>query len=185
VGGLPEWGFLNGITENNLKATTQDRHFTFTAKLVQVERGGYYAVDVPTRISQAIGKRGPVPVSATVNKVAHFKASLSPAGDGRHRLRMNGRTRALAEAEAGDSVKVEIVVLSQPLKVAIPSDLRTALQGEGVLEDFLAYAPGKQNHIVDWIERSARQETRAKRIQFTVEFTHLRREKRKPHEAKS
>jgi uncharacterized protein DUF1905/bacteriocin resistance YdeI/OmpD-like protein len=167
-----------------LKENAKDREFTFVAQLVQVERGGYYAVDVPARISKAVGKRGPVPVSARVNNVAHFKASLSPAGGGRHRLRMNSRTREIADAEPGDSVKVHIIVLRQPLKVTLPEDLKTALRGEGVRECFEALAPGKQNHIVDWINRSARMETREKRIQLAVEVTHLRREKQLAREAR-
>ena len=167
-----------------MKEDASDRQFAFTSKLVQVERGGYYAVDVPARISQAIGKRGPVPVSARINNVAHFEASLSPAGGGRHRLRMNSRTRETAEAKPGDSVEVHITVHSQPLKVVVPQDLQIALRGEGVLEFFQAFAPGKQNHIVDWINKSARPETRENRIQLAVEVTHQRREKQRAREAR-
>jgi hypothetical protein len=156
-----------------------DRKFSFVARLAQVERGGFYAVEVPAKITQAIGKRGPIPVTAQINNVAEFTASLSPAGDGRHRLRMNARTREEAEIQVGDSVKVQIVVLSQRQKIVIPNDLKAALRSEGVLEFFEAFAPGKQNHIIGWIEESVRRETREKRIQFTVAITHMRREKRK------
>jgi hypothetical protein len=162
-----------------------DRKFSFVSELEQVERGGFYAVDVPAKISQAIGKRGPVPVTARINKVTEFTASLSPAGGGRHRLRMNARTREEAQIQVGDSVKVQIVVLSQPQKVVIPNDLKMALRSEGVLEFFDAFAPGKQNHIIGWIEGTARRETREKRIQFTVEITHLRQEKRKARKSPS
>jgi hypothetical protein len=165
--------------------TESDRKFSFVSRLEQAARGGYYAVDVPAKISQEIGKRGPIPVNARINKVAEFTASLSPAGGGRHRLRVNARTREEARIHAGDSVKVQITVLSQPQKVVIPGDLKIALRSEGVLEFFEAFAPGKQNHIIEWIERSARPETRKKRIQFTVEITHLHHEKRKMREKPS
>jgi Domain of unknown function (DUF1905)/Bacteriocin-protection, YdeI or OmpD-Associated len=167
-----------------LKATDHGRKFRFVSRLVQVKPGGYYAVDVPARISKQLGKRGPIPVSAVVNNVADFSASLSPSGGGRHRLRMNARTRKVAEAEAGNPVKVHIVVHVHPLKVGIPQDLKTALRDEGVLEEFEAQPPGKKNHIIDCIGQSARRETREKRIQFTVEFTHRRREKRVAREAR-
>ena len=85
--------------------------------------------------------------------------------------------RALAGAEVGSRVRVLILVHEKPLKVVLPQDLRNALQGEGMLEVFQSFAPGKQTHIVSWIEGSARPETRAKRIQLTVEITHLRHEK--------
>jgi uncharacterized protein YdeI (YjbR/CyaY-like superfamily) len=98
---------------------------------------------------------------------------------------MNARTREEAQIEVGDSVIVQIVVHSQLQKVVIPSDLKTALRSEGVLEFFETFAPGKQNHIIGWIDESARPETREKKIQFTVEITHLRHEKRKAREKSS
>jgi hypothetical protein len=170
------------FAEGWLAKIEADRKFSFVSQLEQVQSGGYYAVDVPMKISQAIGKRGPVPVSARINNVAEFRASLSPAGGGRHRLRMNARTREEAQIQAGDSIKVQIVVHGQPQKVVIPGDLKTALRGEGVLEFFETFPAGKQNHIIGWIEQSARPETREKRIQFTVEIMHSRREKRKARE---
>jgi len=159
-----------------------ERTFRFVARVVRVASSGFYAVDVPAKISSALGKRGPVPVSARINSVAEFRASLSPAGGGRHRLRLNARTRGMAQARAGDSVRVHITVHDRPLPVSIPADLKTALQSEGVLEHFQTFAPGKQLHIIDWITRSARPETREKRIQLTVEITHRRREKRRKRE---
>lgn len=160
------------------------RQFRFAARLEHGMVGGYFAVEVPARISQAIGKRGPIPVKATINNVAEFMASLSPAGGGRHRLRLNARVREEARAKSGDSVKVQIAVLDQPLKVVIPNDLKNALRSEGALEFFETFAPGKQNHIIGWIEQSVQPETREKRIQFTVEVTHMRHEKRIAQEAR-
>ncbi len=163
----------------------KEREFRFAARLEMVKGRGFYAVDVPAEISKAIGKRGPVPVSARINNVAEFMASLSPAGGGRHRLRINAPTRQMAEAKAGDLVRVQILVHSRPVAVVIPQDLKTALAAEGVLEYFQAFAPGKQLHIIDWICRAARLETREKRIQFTVEFAHRRREKRREREIRA
>jgi hypothetical protein len=134
---------------------------------------------VPLEISRAIGRRGPIPVSVLVNNVASFNASLSPAGGGRHRLRLNASARDEAEVKAGDPVKIKIAVHSQPVKVAIPGDLRTALRGEGVIEYFETFPPGKQDHIIRWLEQSVRPETRKKRIQYIVEFIHVRLEKRR------
>jgi len=169
----------------DLKPATPDRRFKFASKLVQVERGGYFFVDVPARISHAIGKRGPIPVSALVNGRAEFTASLSPAGGGRHLLRINARNQEIAEVKVGDSVRVQITVHSRPLKVDIPADLRTALLSEGVLEAFQGFAAGKQSHIIDWIDRAARAETRERRIRLTLETTHRRREKRRVREART
>jgi hypothetical protein len=156
-----------------------ERQFRFTAELVRIAKAAYYAVHIPAKISKALGKRGPIPVAARINDIANFTASLSPAGGGRHFLRINARNRALAAAELGDRVRVAITVLSELPKVEIPEDLKLALRSEGVLEHFQSFAPGKQLHIIDWITKSARAETREKRIQFTVQITHERRERRR------
>jgi Domain of unknown function (DUF1905)/Bacteriocin-protection, YdeI or OmpD-Associated len=168
-----------------MSKTTSPSAFRFNSRLDRVKLGSHYAVDVPPEISKAIGKRGPVPVTARINGVAEFTASLSPAGGGRHRLRLNSQTREIAEVKTGDIVKVHILVLSRPVKVALPADLCAALRGEGVLECFESFAPGKQNHIVGWILQAARPETRQKRIQFTVEFAHRKREQQWEREART
>jgi hypothetical protein len=161
----------------------KEKQFSFVSRLEQGGRGGYYAVDVPERISKTLGKRGPVPVTARINNIAEFTASLSPAGGGRHRLRINSRIREEAEATLGDRIKVLIFVHERAAKPVIPHDLRSALFAEAVLESFEAFAPGKQNHIIQWINESARPETREKRIRFTVEVTHKRREKQRQRES--
>ena len=166
-----------------MNKTIQAREHRFVARLEQFARGGYFAVEVPERISTAIGKRGPIPVTATVNNLVEFTASLSPAGGGRHRLRLNTHVREEAGAKPGDAVKVRLEVLAQPQMVAIPNDFKSALRAEGVLEFFETFAPGKKNHIIGWIDEAARPETREKRIQYTIEVTHMRQDKRTAREA--
>src|SRR5438270_4075994 len=76
--------------------------FAFSPRLEQVPRGGPYYVSIPASVSRAIGRRGIVPVVASVNGVAEVRASIVPCGGGRHRLRLNAATRDAADAKLGN-----------------------------------------------------------------------------------
>ncbi|NIS81617.1 MAG: DUF1905 domain-containing protein, partial [Anaerolineales bacterium] len=52
-------------------------------------------VDVPTRVSEAFGVRGNVPVVGTLNDV-EIRSTLVPIGGGRHRLYINTDMRKRA-----------------------------------------------------------------------------------------
>lgn len=147
--------------------TIPARH-TFTARL---ERAGtLYVIAIPAAVSRAIGKRGNVPVIAWVNDVAEVRASLVPAGGGRHRLRLNAATRKLAGVAVGDRLSVALAVDEAPVAEPMPPDLARALADAHALETFERFPVGKQSHIIQWIEKAAREETRDKRIALTVEI---------------
>src|ERR1700694_4565434 len=118
--------------------------FVFSSTLEMLALGGYYFVSVHERIILALKKRGPVPVSARINGRITLTASLSPAGGGRRYLRLNTDIRRAAKIEVGDLVKVAISVLTRPLRIIIPADLKEELSSEGVLESFKSFPAGKQ-----------------------------------------
>ena len=152
-----------------------DQKFQFAAKL---ERGAFmFEVSVPQRITKALGKKGPIPVLAKVPGAAEFLVSLVPAGNGRHVLRLNTKTRKAANLDEGDLVKVQITVPSAPIEVPFPADLREELKTENVFEAFKALPVGKQNHIIQWIEQAAQDKTRQKRIQMAIEVAYRKRER--------
>lgn len=72
----------------------------FAAPLAQLGPNPY--VDVPPRVSTAFGRRGAVAVKRTLNAVP-IRATLVPAGGGRHRLYVNGFMRKAAGVDAPSS----------------------------------------------------------------------------------
>ena len=125
--------------------------YSFTSKLVRF--GTRYGVDVPAAVSRATGKAR-VPVEVRVARGAPFRATLQPAGGGRHRLLLNGEVRSAAGLEPGDRVALEARVDRGPREVAIPPDLTEALRdagGKEVLEAWASLPPGKREHILKWI----------------------------------
>jgi hypothetical protein len=141
----------------------------------RVERGNaVYSVAIPPSVSRDIGKRGNVPVVAQVKGpggAAEVRASLVPTGGGKHRLRLNATVRDAIGAQASQTVRVALHVDSAPKADPVPEDLAHALDEAGVRADFSKMPVGRQNHILAWIEKAVREETRAKRVTKTVEVT--------------
>jgi Bacteriocin-protection, YdeI or OmpD-Associated/Domain of unknown function (DUF1905) len=142
------------------------RRFLFTVPLVRLRFGGtsLYILEIPERVSTAIGRRGPVPIIATLNKAVEIQASLVP----------NGRWEAPASAERAHTRRI---VPERPPRLPLPSDLAVALKEVDFKESFAALPVGKQNHIILWIEEAARPETRAKRIATVIEMAFRARER--------
>ena len=158
--------------------------FKFSARLEQVEGGGPLYVAIPAAVSKTIGRRGNVAVVAVVNGRVEVRASITPTGGGRHRLRLNADARDTAGAVLGRRVAVELRVDESPSAVPLPADLVRALREGDVLGSFRSFPPGKQSHIVLWIEKAAREKTRAKRVTQSVEFALEAKERRADRAAK-
>jgi hypothetical protein len=69
-----------------------------------------YVLEIPERVSLAIGRRGPAPILAALGSATEIQASLVPTGGGRHWLQLNARTRGELDIEPGDPVRVVLVV---------------------------------------------------------------------------
>jgi len=145
--------------------------FIFAAPLANLgtARVPVYGLEIPEGVSGAIGRRGPVPILATLNGSVEVQASLVPMGGGRHRLQLNARTRGELQVELGDRVRVVLVVPEESPRFPMPADLRQALNEVGWRDTFESFPVGKQNHIILWIEEAARPRTRSRRIQLTLQ----------------
>ncbi|HEY3818176.1 MAG TPA: YdeI/OmpD-associated family protein [Polyangiaceae bacterium] len=151
------------------KSSPASRAFAFSPRLEQVPGGGPYYVSIPAAVTKAIGRRGIVPVVATVNGVAEVHASMVPCGGGRHRLRLNALARDAAGAVLGGRVSMRMHVDENPAADPVPGDLARSLRDMDVFEAFRQMPVGRQNHILRWLEAAVREETREKRIAQIVE----------------
>lgn len=85
-------------------------------------------VDVPAAVSAAFAgqaREGRVRVEGKIRGV-EFRATLIPAGGGRHRLFLNGGIRSAAGVEVGDAVAIELHATPYDV-VRPPRDVATAL----------------------------------------------------------
>lgn len=129
-----------------MKRPSTPQQLSFQSKLERIaSEANYFALSVPLKISQSLGTRGPVPVSARVSGSEAFLVSLFPVGEGRHYLRVKAKIRDQAKIKEGDRARVEITVIDRSAEVTIPKDLMSALRAEGVVDHFKALPPIKRD----------------------------------------
>ncbi len=161
-----------------MKHTAAGQNFSFEAELEAWAEGmDYCAVPVPEEITQSLGTKGPVLVSARVNDSEPFKVSLFPVGGGQHYIRIKAKVRQETKTRTGDRIRIEFTVVDRA-KVDVPNDLKIALSAAGAAQAFNALPPGEKNFLIRKIDDAVKPETRAKRIQEAVLAAQKRSEKR-------
>jgi len=142
-------------------------------------------VDVPLRVSRALGTKGKVPVVFTLDGSSPRKTTLAPRADGGHRLHVHGESRREARAEVGDTVTIVLSRDLDPDAIELPPDLEEALSEAGVLETFRTMGPAMRRELTAYVEKAKRDETRAKYVARVVERASEVREKRIDREARA
>jgi hypothetical protein len=166
---MPSKPTRSSAKKGSKRVSPSARGFAFSPRLEQVPGGGPYYVSIPTDVSRAIGRRGIVPVVASVNGVVEVRASMVPCGGGRHRLRLNAATRDAADAKLGGRLSVHLRVDDSPVADPVPGDLAHALREVDAFDAFRRMPVGRQNHILGWLEAAVKEATRDKRVAQIVE----------------
>ena len=143
-----------------------------------------YTVDVPERVSRALGATGKVPVVFTMGKSTPRKTTLTPRAEGGHRLHVHGESRREVNADEGDRVTIVLWRDLEPAGTPPPPDLVDALREMDALDAFHAMGPAVQRELVAYIEKAKREETRRKYVARVVERALAEREKRLDREAR-
>jgi hypothetical protein len=143
-----------------------------------------YTVDVPERVSLALGATGKTPVVFTLGKSTPRKTTLTPRSGGGHRLHVHGESRREAKADEGDRVTIVVWRDLEPAGTPPPPDLADALREMDALDAFRAMGPAMQRELVAYIEKAKRDETRRKYVARVVERALAEREKRMDREAR-
>src|SRR5271165_2692975 len=102
--------------------------FTFKAVIGRIWM--LYTVDVPERVSLALGA-GKVPVVFTLNGSSPRKTTLAPRAGGGHRMHVHGESRREVGAEEGDRVTIVLSRDIDPSGPPLPPDLEEALDEAG------------------------------------------------------
>jgi hypothetical protein len=156
--------------------------FTFKARIART--WVLYTVDVPLRVSQALGEKDKVPVVFTLEGSSPRKTTMTPREGGGHRLHVHGESRRQVGAKEGDTVTIVLSRDLDPGAIELPPDLEEALQEAGVLETFRTMGPAMRRELTAYVEKAKRDETRAKYVARVVERASEVREKRIDREAK-
>ena len=147
------------------KAETQ--RFRATIK----KQGPNPYVDVPEGVSRAFAeyeRAGRISVEGRVDGAA-VRATLVPAGKGRHRLYVNGGTRSAAGVGVGDSVSFELRGTRHD-EVRPPEDVAdTLLKVKGARAAFDALSASHRRELLRYVDDARSPKTRQRRIQSTIE----------------
>lgn len=99
--------------------------YQFVATIYKV--GINRCVDVPEEISRALGGKGYIPVIANVQGLI-ARTTLVPAGNGTHRLFLDGKIRKKLGIDARSLVGITLRRDKKPNEIAVPSDVAAALR---------------------------------------------------------
>jgi hypothetical protein len=141
----------------------------FTARLRPSGRGvGGHLVEVPDEVVAALGGGGRIPVQASFNGVSYCGSIVRMGG-----VMMLGVTKAImAEVgvEAGDLLAVTVRNDDAPREVDVPPELATALRlnkAAAVAWDRLSFTHRRE--YVSYIVEAKKEETRARRVERTIQ----------------
>jgi antitoxin component of MazEF toxin-antitoxin module len=142
---------------------------TFRAPIRPSGRGGGgHLVDVPTEVVEALGGKGRIPVTATFNGVP-YRGSIVRMGGGAV-LGVQKAIMAEAGVRGGDSITVVVRNDEGPREVEVPVDLAEALARNGAARAaFEGLSFSHKREYVRSITEAKRPETRARRIELTIE----------------
>jgi antitoxin component of MazEF toxin-antitoxin module len=141
---------------------------TFRAPVRSSERGGGHLVDVPTEVVEALGGKGRIPVTATFDGVP-YRGSIVRMGGGAV-LGVQKAIMAEAGVSAGDTLTVVVRNDDAPREVVVPDDLAEALRRSDearAVFDGLSFSHRRE--YVDSITEAKRPETRARRVERTIQ----------------
>jgi hypothetical protein len=123
-------------------------------------------LQVPDDVVTALGSGKRPAVTVTVGGYS-YRTTVAPMG-GAFWIPLAAEHREAAGLAAGDEVDVVIELDSAPREVSLPDDL-TAAFDDDVRARFDALAFSHRKEWVRWVEEAKKPETRATRIERTVE----------------
>ncbi len=144
-----------------------ERH-TFKATIQEGRGGGAYAV-VPFDVEEVFGDKRPQ-VKVTMEGES-FVWRLIRMGEPHHIVGVPKGIRVKSGKDVGATIEITVEADNTPREVIVPEDLAAALEPEKAARDFfdkLSYTHRKE--YVRWIEEAKKEETRARRVEKTIEM---------------
>ena len=133
-----------------------------------VELGGKTATGlrVPDDVVEALGAGKRPPVQVTVAGYT-YRTTVAPTAGGFY-VPLSAEHRAAAGVAAEQEVDVRVELDTAPREVVLPEDLASAMD-DAARSAFDGLAYSHQKEWVRWVEEAKKPETRAARIEKTVE----------------
>ena len=137
--------------------------------MVELERVGNTATmfRLPFALEEAFGRARP-PVKVTIR--GHTWRTTPGIYGGVGHIVVNRAVKAATGVDAPDRVQVVMELDTEPRRVRIPDDLAQALARDPDAKDaFAQLSFTHRREYIEWVEEAKRPETRARRIEQTLE----------------
>lgn len=145
----------------------------FETILEKHEKMDATGITIPFDVQAVFGKKK-VPVRVSING-AEYRSTIFFMG-GRYMMVVPKVFREAAGVKAGEKITVTMEKDEEKRTVEIPNDLAAALEKSGLSEVFSKMSYTHQKEYVNSISDAKREQTRARRIEKTIEML---KEKRK------
>src|ERR1700694_5440253 len=128
--------------------------------------GAYFIV--PFNVQQVYGTKAHVKVRGIIDGYP-YRGLIANMGEG-HMMVVKKEIREAIGKTAGDTVKVVMEIDTEPRIVTVPEDFQSALEDNPeAQENFDRFSYTHKKEYVEWIEGAKKPETRANRIQKSIE----------------
>jgi hypothetical protein len=141
----------------------------FTAELKQYREMDATFVEIPLNVEDVFGTRGRVKVKATIDG-ASYRGSIANMGGGCHILGVTQAIRKAIGKSIGQKVDITLEQDTEERVIELPDELRRLFQKNPKAATFfetLSYTNRKE--YVQWIVSAKKPETRAVRVNSTIE----------------
>ena len=128
--------------------------------------GAYFLV--PFNVQEVYGTKAHVKVRGTID--GHpYRGLIANMGEG-HCMVVRKEIREAIGKTVGDTVKIVMEIDTEPRIVTVPEDFQSALEDNPeAQENFDRFSYTHKKEYVEWIEGAKKAETRANRIQKSIE----------------
>ena len=142
----------------------------FRALVRRDEGSEVCAIDIPFDVEKTFGSRGRVPVRGALNG-APYRSSVFRMGGDCHFMVVNRQMREASNVRGGETVPVTMERDTEPRVIEPPADFARALKSNKEARatwDKLSYTHRREH--VEHIEGAKKPETRARRIEKSIEL---------------
>jgi uncharacterized protein YdeI (YjbR/CyaY-like superfamily) len=139
----------------------------FETVLEKHEKGHATGITIPFDVEEVFGQKR-VPVKVRINN-AEYRTTVMRMG-GRYMMAVPKVFRDAAGIKAGEAITVTMEKDTEKRAVEMPPDLAAAFDASGLREVFSKMSYTHQKEYVNSINDAKREETRARRIEKTIEM---------------
>ena len=145
-----------------------EKMLKFTVKLQGEARSSVAWLDAPFDVQETFGTKARVPVRGTINGFP-FRTSLMPMG-GCHGMAVNKTMREGGKCKAGDTVKVQMQLDTEPRTVEAPPELKRELaKNKQAKANWEKLAFTHKKEMAKYIVEAKQEETKRRHLAKVVE----------------